>query len=473
MYTGNKYFRVNQFWGLEYKFHGQFTLTRRADDGEENQKNKTAAITIRRGFTQKYCDVSIQDNVPSEEVPIYLVVPYTGRVEQLSLFYSNIKELLDDDVAVKVILATYGGPVHMLGAEELLREMQIGFSEGELIDGHVVQVVEASGDKFGKFSRSRALMDGARYVPSDGLMFYCDVDMIIRKPFFDNCRYNAHRNFQVYYPVVYSLYPYGNTVSKEHGYWRKGAFGMVCGYKSDFKQTKAWHHARNSLTGWGFEDVLLHKEFSNHWKISVFHAVEPNLLHRWHPKYCEFNMHVAACLGTIFQNMGSQSFLASIVAQQGIDVREIPYSPIPVIFSAYKNDTAGSEDRVLEMPAPETATDMTKIEELRGLYEKALQEGKGGLISLFAKEAQETMQHASLEESLQAHLKRLNSPPQPASVAPPPRDSSTAATGHTNMGPDEGVAPALRTPDKPPTPDEPVTAHVAPQVPDIEKQVST
>lgn len=279
----------------------------------------------------------------------------------------------------------------MLAAAELLREMQIGFSEGELFDGHAVQVIEASGDRFGNFSRSRALMDGAKYVPAQGLMFYCDVDMIIKKPFFDNCRYNAQRNYQIYYPVVYSLYPYGNKVSKEHGYWRKGAFGMVCGYKSDFKRTKAWDRAQRSLTGWGFEDVLLHKEFSNHWQISVFHAVEPNLLHRWHPKYCEFNNHVAACLGTIFQNMGSQQFLASIVAHNGIDVRKVAYEPVPVTFRSYKNDTAGSEERVLEMPAPESATDETKVEEFRKIYEDNLRKGKGGLLSLFAKEAQETI----------------------------------------------------------------------------------
>lgn len=472
MYTGNKYFRINHFWGLEYKFHGQFTLTRIDDDGETVQRNKTAAITIRRGFTQKYCDVSMNDDVPSEAVPIYIVVPYTGRVEQLRLFYLNIKKLLDQDVALRVILATHGGPIHLLGAEELLREMQIGLSEGELDDGHVVQVVEASGDRFGKFSRSRALMDGARYVPADGLMFYCDVDMIIEKDFFHNCRYNAQRNYQVYYPIVYSLYPYGTTVSKEHGYWRKGAFGMVCGYKSDFKQTKSWEHAQNSLHGWGFEDVLLHKEFSDHWKISVFHAVEPNLLHRWHPKYCEFNYHVAACLGTIFQNMGSQSFLASIVAQQGIDVRNIPYTPTPVIFSVYKNDSAGSAERVLEMPAAESVTDLTKAEELRIMYEKALQDGKGGLISLFAKEAQETMQHASLEQTLQAHAKKLVSEAE-ATTGAPSADSSAGIAVRREASPTQGEALQANIPDQPLVPDEPPTPPKAPRTLNAKRQVST
>lgn len=434
MYTQTKYFRVNHFWGLEYKLHGHFTLTRLDDNGEQIQNNKTAAITIRRGFTQKYCDVSLNTDVQAEDIPIYIVVPYTGRVQQLRLFYLNIKELLDQGVALRAIIATHGGPVHMLGAAELLREMQLGFSEGELIDGHVVQVIEASGDRLGNFSRSRALMDGSKYVPADGLMFYCDVDMTIMKGFFDNCRYNAQRNFQVYYPVVYSLYPYGNKVSKEHGYWRKGAFGMVCGYKSDFKKTKTWDRAQRSLTGWGFEDVLLHKEFSNHWQISVFHAVEPNLLHRWHPKYCEFNLHVAACLGTIFQNMGSQQFLASIVADQGIDVRQIRYEPVPVIFNSYKNDSAGSTERNLEMPAPESATDETKLEELRKMYEDGIRQGKGGLISLFAKEAQETLLQANIEQSQGSHVSAPGQPAQSSQqgTAPPVTRQPTTSFSQGN-----------------------------------------
>lgn len=452
MFLGNKYARINQFWGLEYKLNGGFTLTRTDDSGNETQENKTATITIRRGFTQKYCDVSVNADVPEPDEPIYVVVPYTGRVEMLRLFYENIKELLDQGVSLRVILATHGGPVHLLGAAELLREMQLGFSEGELTDGHIVQVVEASSDRFGNFSRSKALMDGARYVPAEGLMFYCDVDMIVKKGFFDNCRYNTQRNYQIYYPVVYSLYPYGYKVSKEHGYWRNGAFGMVCGYKSDFKRTKTWDRASRALTGWGFEDVLLHKEFTNHWQISVFHALEPNLLHRWHPKYCEFNQHVAACLGTVFQNMGSQKFLASLIAANGIDVRKVPYDPSPVIFAPYKNDTAGSKERTLEMPAAESETDLTKLEEFKKIYEEAVANGKGGLLSVFAKEAQETVLRANSQQvaQSQAHAQAANpmsnSPqnemanPQLSGTTSAPPTGSTQVHNHAQEG-DEPTAP--------------------------------
>lgn len=398
MYSGSKYMRVNHFWGLEYKLHGAFTVTKVDKDDNEIMQDKLATITVRRGFTQKFCDVSVNSDVSSSEAPVYIVVPYTGRIEQLRLFYQNIKDLIDDGVSLRLILATYGGPVHILGACELLRDMQLSITEGELTEGHAVQVVEAGSDSNGNFSRSKALLDGSVYVPAEGLMFYCDVDMIIQEPFFDNCRHNAHRGYQVYYPVVYSLYPYGYKISKEHGYWRKGAFGMVCGYKSDFRRMSSWGRSQNLLAGWGFEDVMLYREFSNHWQISIFHAVEPNLLHRWHPKYCEFNKHIAACLGTVFQNMGSQQFLASIVANSGIDVRQIKYDPIPVIFTSYNSDSASEKQKFAEYPPGESETDERKMAVLEKIYYDAISHGKGGLLSVFANEAQEIMTQANVQQ---------------------------------------------------------------------------
>lgn len=399
MYTGNKYMRVNPYWGLEYKIHGGFTLTSVDQYGNERAENKSGTVTVRRGFTLKFCDVSVNTEVPPRTEPIYIIVPYTGRVEQLRLFYQNLKELIDQGVELRAIISTFGGPVHILGASELLRDMELGISEGELSDGHIVQVVEAGGDLSKKFSRSKALLDGAEYAPADAIIFYCDVDMTIMPGFFENCRHNAQRNYQVYYPVVYSLYPYGYKVSREHGYWRKGAFGMVCGYKSDFKRMNMWKFAQGRLKGWGFEDTMLYKEFSKHWQISVFHAIEPNLLHRWHPKFCEFNLHVAACLGTIFQNMGSQAFLASLVANAGIDVRNIEYDPAPVIFSTYKNDSHGSNGGIHDVPLAETDTDLAKHMEMKRQYDILINEGKAGLLSLFAKEAQEILSQATAAQA--------------------------------------------------------------------------
>lgn len=468
MYTGSKYMRVNHFWGLEYKLHGGFTLTKVGENDQEVSQNKTATITVRRGFTQKYCDVSVNTEVQSPETPIYIVVPYTGRVEQLRLFYENVKQLVDEGVNLRVIVATHGGPVHILGASELLRDMQLGITEGQLTDGHFVQVIEAGSDQNGKFSRSKALMDGAMYVPADGLMFYCDVDMIIKRRFFDNCRHNAQRNYQVYYPVVFSLYPYGYKISKEHGYWRKGAFGMVCGYKSDFKRTSAWEKGQGKLNGWGFEDVLLHKEFSNHWQISVVHAIEPNLLHRWHPKYCEYNLHIAACLGTVFQNMGSQQFLASVVATNGIDVRQVKYDPPPVTFQSYKTDNHGDKEKFLDMPPAESETDDRKLDVYRKVYEEAISSGKGGLLSVFAKEAQDIMAAANTQQVSQAQA-------QNAMLHPTNVHSGTNNVATNDVAPQAPSEMSLNhtEPQNPRPPLHPDSPPLAPEAPKADSEVGT
>ncbi len=457
MYLGNAYIRINQFFGLEYMFHGGFTLTTRDSDGDDVVTNKTGTITIRRGFTHNFCDVSFDGDVAGPSTPVYIIVPYTGRLDQLRLFYTNVKALLDAGVALRVILATHGGAVHTLGAAELLREMDLGLVEGELSDGHVVQVVEARGDKAGKFSRAFALMDGLEYAPSDALVFFCDVDMTIEAQFFANCRHNAQRHHRVYYPVVYSLYPYGTRVSREHGYWRHGAYGMLCAYKSDIKRNLFWKWQIDKLSGWGMEDVWIRKGFNNHWQISVFHAVEPNLLHRWHPKYCEWGANIAACLGTIFQNMGSHRFLAAIVANKGIDVRTVPYDPAPVVFEGYRNksDPSTGDSDLENGRAPESASDRNKIEAMKMEYERAIMSGEGGLISLFAKEAQEailgTTSHAASQIVPDAA-------PRPGTVAAPGQNQPPHAQP-------QGSEPNPAQPQAPPEPpQQAVPLHGAPPV---------
>ncbi len=103
-------------------------------------------------------------------------------------------------------------------------------------------------------------------------------------------------------------------------------------------------------------------------------------------------MNVAACLRTIFQNMGSQQFLASIVASHGVDVRTVAYNPAPVTFQSDKNSSKPphSDDNITVPPA-EGMTDTAKMKDLKRMYEKAIQNGEGGLLSVFAKEAQEAL----------------------------------------------------------------------------------
>lgn len=371
--TGNQYVRVNPFWGLEYKLNSVLTLTKDGSGQQTDTTEKMVSITVRRGLTQNFCDVSLDDDILPKEDPVYIIVPYSGRAAMLRKFYRNIKELRDNGVALRVILAVFGGDVHVHGAQIVLRELNNGLTIGTFSEGHVIDIVESRGDLQGNFSRAQALYAGSLHAPPEALLFLCDVDVQIESEFFDNCRYNTGKGHQVYYPALYSLYPYGKGVSKDHGYWRKGAFGMLCVYNSDFSSRKTWESEpkRLSYIGWGQEDVQLHREFTNVWKYTVFQAVEPNLIHHWHPQICDFNMNVAACLDTVLKNMGSQKFLASIIAKRGMDVRAVPYEPTPIDFSEYKNDTAGSRERRFEIPLPESRTDKAKMQQLKSFFKES------------------------------------------------------------------------------------------------------
>ena len=55
-----------------------------------------------------------------------------------------------------------------------------------------------------KFNRALGLDLGAKQLPSEALMFFCDIDIIFTKQFIGRCRQNAVVNQQVYYPVVFA-----------------------------------------------------------------------------------------------------------------------------------------------------------------------------------------------------------------------------------------------------------------------------
>ncbi|KAI0562048.1 Glycosyltransferase family GT7 [Gracilaria domingensis] len=375
---GNIYVRINPFWGLEYKLNSWISLRKQNDTETAEISKKRASMTMRRGFTQKFCDVAMDDNILLDEEPVYVVVPYSGRTDMLRKFYANVRRLLDEGVNMRIILSIFGGQGHVDDAQLILDQLDLNITVGSLGEGNHIQIVQSPGDMRGNFSRAQALYEGTNHVPPEGLLFFCDVDVEIHKDFFDNCRYNTEKGHQVYYPVLYSLYPYGTTVSKEHGYWRSGAYGMVCVYNSDFRSRKAWDSElkRKVFIGWGGEDIALYSEFANVWQYTIFRSVEPNLWHRWHPQVCDFNANVAACLDTVLENLGTQTFVASIISNQGIDVRKEVYVPEPIYFGEYKNDTAGSVHRRFEMPIPESGSDRAKVKQLESFFVTGIRTSK-------------------------------------------------------------------------------------------------
>lgn len=339
-----------------YHLHGSFSTTT-----QTHHATIPATLTISRPHTPSHCAASLR--LAPSHAPLYLILAYSARPAALRIFYQQLPTWRPADIRV-VIAAP--GPLHQLAAAELARDA--GLTEGHFAHGHLLRVVSAPSP----FSRASALQAGLAAVPPDSLVFLCDVDMAVSPTFFDKCRLAASPAETAYFPVVYSMYPYGRRVAAEHGYWREGGYGMVCAYRADILRVAPWQSRQ--FSGWGLEDVALYQAFVADDRVNVFRAVEPALVHRWHPKVCEGNPSLPACLGTVLRGLGSQRFLAAVVAARGVDVRKVAYVPAPVL---YGNDTP---------PVSSGA-----VEEFTRVYERTMAQGKGGLLSVFAAEARERL----------------------------------------------------------------------------------
>lgn len=149
-----------------------------------------------------------------------------------------------------------------------------------------------------EFSRSELLELGAKNVKSNELMFFCDIDVIIKETFLETCRSNAIEGKQVFFPIIFSYYnpvlleqmqnlestQKNLTIDKYSGFFRQTGFGMVCVYKNDFYQIgglKEW-----KKKGWGGEDLFLYKKILKS-RFKIFRAIAPDLLHIYHSKACD------------------------------------------------------------------------------------------------------------------------------------------------------------------------------------------
>ena len=373
----NVYMRLTLIAGKEFKFNGRVSRRARGEVGEDEKVN--AVLWVGRGFGKGSSFVHMDTEITrKQDTIVHIIVPFVGRTEKLKLLLENFLQLLDEGMKFKVVIAVTGGMRATENVSSLIRTIEAS-SHVEMKSR--ITVFTPGTDKKGKFSRAVSLRDAMNLLPNDALFAFIDVDLHLKSQFFSNCIHNTKRGSLVYFPIMYNLYPYGKRIAKEHGYWRTGSFGMMCGHKSDFKSVSGFAHAEDDFSGWGWEDVSLYQKFQQAPDMEVFRALEPNLLHRWHPKQCDFNRFVSPCIGTIYNNMGSHRFLATVVADSDIDVTKVNYEPEGEV--AQRNVSAAPLNEGTALKRSD-GKDMS-FEEAKKAYEDDLEDG--GLLAKFAKDA--------------------------------------------------------------------------------------
>jgi hypothetical protein len=149
------------------------------------------------------------------------------------------------------------------------------------------------------FSRAANLQWGINSLAPDDLAIVLDIDMNLRRQFFDRCLAFTQQGQMVYFPAVFSYYnpslwkravqrqyevdPWA-LITADTGAWRDYGYGMVAGYVSDFRRAGGYNLVHQE---WGYEDLDLYEAFTRQRRITILRARDSSISHLWHPKHCD------------------------------------------------------------------------------------------------------------------------------------------------------------------------------------------
>ncbi len=261
-----------------------------------------------------------------DHIEVNLVVPLAGRMTTFHRFLANFARVWEADqrLTLTVVLFSAEDNSTTITEYDLLR-----LATEHHLPPKVVRVLAMNSSE--PFSRGVAFQRSLALFADHQLLFFLDVDMTFTGEVLRRVRRNAIRRRQVYFPIVFSQY--GNEVSQtgedqdnrtepsDHlptindldGYWRQFGFGIVALYRSDLLAVGGYE---TTIHGWGMEDVALYDRFVSSPSYTIFRAVDPGLVHVYHPITCD--RHLSAlqyemCLGTKLSSLDSTAELAAFI----------------------------------------------------------------------------------------------------------------------------------------------------------------
>lgn len=188
----NGYRRLDPLRGEEYILDGVLAL-------EKDEKvEESHRLELVKPFNVGHL---LNDHSTSEKSVIHFILPISGHSEKFDTFIANFEEvcLKQPSENIYLLIVLFVGKDSVDDPDKLktiARTLSDKYRNSHI---RIIQTRSA-------FNRALGLDLGARQLPSDALLFFCDVDVQFNSNALHRCRHNAQEGHQVYYPVVFAQY---------------------------------------------------------------------------------------------------------------------------------------------------------------------------------------------------------------------------------------------------------------------------
>ena len=189
----NGYKRQDPLRGEEYIF-----------DLEIHQASKPEVTKMERiEIVKPFTSAHLVDNhsVQTSKV-VHFILPVTGSSARFTHFLLEYEKvvLLSKAAARMIVILFVGTTLPEQKSAEKLKTMITDINRRYRLSK--IKLIQTKK----MFSRALGLDLGAKQLPGNSLLFFCDIDVTITPSFLSRCRNNAILEKQVYYPIVFGQY---------------------------------------------------------------------------------------------------------------------------------------------------------------------------------------------------------------------------------------------------------------------------